>query len=80
MRWPAIETLSLVQQDLSRTERRIATGLKVASPADDPSTFAIAQGVRGDNRGLPVDQQLAGSRQRPPSMSRFRARSRSPTR
>jgi flagellin len=48
----ALETLNLTQQSLTTTQRRISTGLKVAGAADDASTFAIAQGQRGDIAGF----------------------------
>ena len=48
----ALETLSLTQQSLTTTQKRISTGLKVAGAADDASTFAIAQGQRGDIAGF----------------------------
>ena len=48
----ALETLNLTQQSLTTTQKRISTGLKVAGAADDASTFAIAQGQRGDIAGF----------------------------
>jgi flagellin len=48
----ALETLNLTQQSLTKTQNRVSTGLKVASAADDASTFAIAQGQRGDIAGF----------------------------
>src|SRR5271154_5942460 len=54
----ALETLNLTQQSITRTQNRVSTGLKVASAADDASTFAIAQGQRGDIAGF---QAISGS-------------------
>src|SRR5260370_31365892 len=48
----ALETLNLTQQSLTRTQERVSTGLKVAGAQDDASTFAIAQGQRGDIAGF----------------------------
>jgi flagellin len=48
----ALQTLNLTQQSLTRTQNRVSSGLKVAGAADDASTFAIAQGQRGDIAGF----------------------------
>jgi flagellin len=48
----ALETLNLTQQSLTATQKQISTGLRVASAAEDASTFAIAQGQRGDIAGF----------------------------
>ncbi len=48
----ALETLNLTQQSLTPTQKQVSTGLRVASAADDASTFAIAQGQRGDIAGF----------------------------
>ncbi len=48
----ALQTLSLTQQSLTKTQGRVSSGLKVGSAADDASTFAIAQGQRGDISGF----------------------------
>ncbi|MBV8649870.1 MAG: flagellin [Alphaproteobacteria bacterium] len=54
----ALETLNLTAQSLTSTQRKVSTGLRVASAADDASTFAIAQGQRGDIAGF---QSIANS-------------------
>src|SRR5271157_4815607 len=54
----ALETLNLTQQALTATQKQVSTGLRVASAADDASTFAIAQGQRGDIAGF---QSIASS-------------------
>jgi flagellin len=54
----ALETLNMTQQALTKAQGRVSTGLKVAGAADDASTFAIAQGQRGDIAGF---QQISGS-------------------
>ena len=48
----ALESLSVTQHSLSQAQARISSGLKVATAADAPSTFAIAQGMRGDIAAL----------------------------
>src|SRR5215467_4850609 len=48
----ALETLNLTQQSLTKAQSAVSTGLKVASASDDASTFAIAQGQRGDIAGF----------------------------
>jgi flagellin len=48
----ALETLNLTQQSLTKTQERVSTGLKVNGAKDDASTFAIAQGQRGDIAGF----------------------------
>jgi flagellin len=54
----ALETLNLTQQSLTKAQARVSSGLKVSGAADDASTFAIAQGQRGDIAGF---QQVSGS-------------------
>lgn len=44
----ALRTLRSVQSDLQETQDRIATGLKVRSPKENPAFFLVAQTVRGD--------------------------------
>jgi flagellin len=48
----ALRTLTSTQTSLSKTQSRIESGFKVGSAKDDPSTFVIAQGMRGDIGGL----------------------------
>src|SRR5262249_29069793 len=54
----ALEALNLTQQSLTTTQKRVSSGLRVAGAADDASTFAIAQGQRGDISGF---QSIANS-------------------
>lgn len=42
----ALQVLNASNRDLSRTEQRISTGLKVSSAKDDGATYAIAQNMR----------------------------------
>lgn len=48
----ALQNLSKTNRELSQTQGRINTGLKVGSSKDDAATFAIAQTLRGDVSGL----------------------------
>ncbi len=48
----ALRNLSKISADLEKTQLKITTGLKVNGPKDDPSTFAIAQNMRGDIAGM----------------------------
>ena len=48
----ALQNLSSTTSQLSTTQNRINTGLKVASTKDDSASYAIAQKLRGDMGGL----------------------------
>ena len=48
----ALQTLNQTQRSLADTQARINSGYKVGSAKDNASTFAIAQGMRGDIAGL----------------------------
>jgi flagellin len=48
----ALENLNATQSELSQTQGRISTGLKVASAKDDASTWAIAQNQRATSMSL----------------------------
>jgi flagellin len=52
----ALRTLQATQISLSTTQSRVSTGLKVSGAQDDASTFAIAQGQRGDIAGFQAIQ------------------------
>ncbi|MCR9214351.1 MAG: flagellin [Proteobacteria bacterium] len=43
-----LRMLNMTQNDLSRTQTALETGLKVNSAKDAPATFVIAQGMRSD--------------------------------
>jgi len=47
----ALEYLNQTNAQLQTTQNAVSSGLKVASPADDGATFAIAQNMRGDVAG-----------------------------
>jgi len=53
----ALRTLSMTQSSLNSVQRQIETGLKVGEAKDDPSTFTIAQGMRGDVGSLKAIQE-----------------------
>ncbi|HWK47028.1 MAG TPA: flagellin [Stellaceae bacterium] len=48
----ALQTLDMTQKSLSQVQGQINSGLKIATSADNASTFAIAQTMRGDVAGL----------------------------
>jgi flagellin len=59
----ALQNLNAVNLRLDTTQNRVSTGLKVNSAVDDASSFAIAQGVRGNLKAFEaVSQGLANGR------------------
>ena len=52
----ALSTLNQTNRSLEKTQERINTGFKVNGARDNASTFAIAQGMRGDIAGLKAVQ------------------------
>jgi len=48
----ALQQLTASNKALDKTQLNVTTGLKVNGPKDDPSTFAIAQNMRGDVGGM----------------------------
>lgn len=53
----ALRSLSSTQGNISDIQSQIQSGLKVGSATDDPSTFVISQGMRGDIGGLKAVQE-----------------------
>ena len=53
----ALRNLNSSNEALARTQDRISTGLKVIGAKDDASSFAIAQGIRGDLKAYQAVQQ-----------------------
>ncbi len=53
----ALRSLSMTQSNLSGIQSQIQSGFKVNSATDDPSTFVIAQGMRGDVGALKAVQE-----------------------
>ena len=59
----ALRSLNAVNNDLSKTQDRISTGLKVIGAKDDASSFAIAQGIRAEIKAVfAVQQGIANGR------------------
>jgi flagellin len=48
----AIRSLSMISNDLGKTQARIETGLRINEASNDPAMFSIAQGMRADLKGL----------------------------
>ena len=53
----ALRSLSSTQSNLSEIQNQIQSGLKVGGATDDPSTFVISQGMRGDIGALKAVQE-----------------------
>jgi flagellin len=53
----ALRNLSSSNEALAKTQDRVSTGLKVIGAKDDASSFAIAQGIRGDLKAYQAVQQ-----------------------
>ncbi|OUR75594.1 hypothetical protein A9Q83_17425 [Alphaproteobacteria bacterium 46_93_T64] len=53
----ALRSLSSTQNTLSDIQNQIQSGLKVGGATDDPSTFVISQGMRGDIGALKAVQE-----------------------
>jgi flagellin len=59
----ALRNLNSTNADLAQAQDRVATGLKVIGAKDNASSFAIAQGIRGDLKAISAVQQgLANGR------------------
>lgn len=59
----ALRHYSAVERGLDGIRNRVSTGLNVSGALDDSSTFAIAQGIRGDIKAWSaVDQALSSAR------------------
>jgi flagellin len=59
----ALQNLNAVNLRLDTVQNRVSTGLKVNNAVDDASSFAIAQGVRGNLKAFEaVSQGLANGR------------------
>jgi flagellin len=53
----ALRALAATNREMAVVQDRVATGLRVIGAKDNASTFAIAQGVRGDIKGISAVQQ-----------------------
>src|SRR5258708_12702338 len=59
----ALQNLSIVNSRLTAVQNQVSTGLKVASAVDDASSFAIAQGIRGQIKAYSaVSQGIANAK------------------
>jgi len=59
----ALQNLNQINSRLDSVQNRVATGLKVNSAVEDASSFAIAQGIRGNLKAFEaVSQGLANGR------------------
>jgi flagellin len=52
----ALQNLNAINRELQTTQNRISTGLKVASPKDNPAIWAIAQRQRAESKALDAVQ------------------------
>jgi flagellin len=53
----ALRTFNAVGRHLDAVQNRVSTGLKVSGALDDASSFAIAQGIRGELRAIDAVNQ-----------------------
>jgi flagellin len=53
----ALRSLSSTQSNITSIQSQIQSGLKIGSATDDPSTFVISQGMRGDVGSLKAVQE-----------------------
>jgi flagellin len=59
----ALQNLNTINGRLDTVQNRVSTGLKVSNAVDDASSFAIAQGTRGNLKAFEaVSQGLANAR------------------
>ena len=52
----ALQNLGAVNAEMAQVQNRISTGLKVASPKDNPAVWAIAQNQRAESKALDAVQ------------------------
>ncbi|MFC4351521.1 flagellin [Fodinicurvata halophila] len=56
----ALQNLNSTNSELASVQNRVSTGLRVASAQDDGASFAIAQGLRSDVKGIgAVNEQIS---------------------
>jgi flagellin len=53
----ALRNLNATNSELNKVQNRVSTGFKVIGAKDNASTFAIAQGIRGDIKATQAVQQ-----------------------
>lgn len=57
----ALQNLQQTQFNLNKTQNQVSTGLRISSPLDDASNFAIAQGLRSNISAYTAVQQSLSS-------------------
>ncbi|MGM0562127.1 MAG: flagellin [Pseudomonadota bacterium] len=56
----ALQNMNKTNSELSQVQNRVSTGLRVATAQDDGASFAIAQGLRSDMKGIgAVNEQIS---------------------
>ena len=59
----ALQSLNRTNDEMTTTQKRISTGLRVADAKDDGAAFAVAQKVRSDMSGVTsANEQLGGAK------------------
>jgi flagellin len=48
----AIRSLSMISNDMNKTQARVESGLRINKANDDPAVFAISQNIRADLNGM----------------------------
>jgi flagellin len=48
----AVRSLTMISQDMGKTQQRIETGLRISRANDDPAVFSISQNMRADLKGM----------------------------
>lgn len=56
-----LKTLRATMFEMNTVQNRVSTGLRVSSALDDASTFAVAQGLRGDIKAYNAVSQALGA-------------------
>jgi len=56
----ALQQLNATNKSLDRTQQRVNTGLRVSGAADDPSSYSIANTMKGNKRGYESVQIALG--------------------
>lgn len=57
----ALQSLNRTADEMSTTQKRVSTGLRVADAKDDGAAFAVAQKVRGDVAGVTSANEQLGN-------------------
>ena len=54
LQWLSLQHLTKTNEDLEKTQTRIASGLKIEKAGDNAAIYAVAQNMRGDVNALGV--------------------------